>query len=190
MSAALLLPIRIMLLILLPVVACAEGEKAAAASQDAPAPEGYHVYQSVQIDPEVSGFDGFLQLLQDKRLEGINSEERRGDPEFMWCRDLLSELEDFCASIKERPFLPAMVRLVRLDGSVANSRTMERSLASMASHHLYGSKKPTYFITVDYSIGMGSYNGPITFLVELSSGKLQWLKALTRRLVRNVRSLS
>lgn len=181
MNNDLMLPIRIMLCVVAPLIVYAEGDKAAEPQrQGALAPKGYHIYQSVQIDPQVSGFDGFLQLLQDKRVEGPIREALWGADEFMWCYKP-SELKDFCASIEEKPLLPAILRLVRPDSSVEDSRTMERPLATMTMHHLYGSKKPTYFITVDYSTGMGAYPGPVTALAEVSSGRLQWLKALDAR---------
>jgi len=143
--------------------------------QEATPPEGYRVFQSMQLDLKSDGLDGSLQLLQDERVVGPIRDELWGSDCHMWCFDG-TDLREFCASIGKKPLLPAMVCLVRTDGSVADSRTMERELASLTVHHLYDSRRPTYFVTADYSVGAGAYNGPSTFLAEVKEGKLQWLE--------------
>lgn len=141
------------------------------------APAGcYRVYQSIQVHSDIERFDGHIQLLQDDRVIGTIREDLWGSDDARWCSDG-TPLKDFCASIQKEPLLPAMVRLVGIGGFVHDNRTMRRELASMSVHRLYGDERPTYLITVDHSIGQGSYNGPATRLAEVKAGKLAWLTA-------------
>ena len=61
------------------------------------------------------------------------------------------------------------------------SHTLERGLATLDKTSLYSSNQPTYVLNVDFSIGWGSYNGPITSFFEITSGKLDFLKAINQQ---------
>ena len=94
-----------------------------------------------------------LELLTDKRVKpGMSDEDAMGLP-------------------------PAKLRLFRADGTLAQEKTLERSRAFLKmAPPLYGEAgQETYLLTVDYSVGMGSYNGPITFLVEVTSGAMRYV---------------
>lgn len=70
---------------------------------------------------------------------------------------------------------PAMLRWVAIDGSVRATLNLERPLARLDSSHSVANEPPR--VTVDYGIGSGSYNGPITRWVIPKEGRLQWVKA-------------
>ena len=72
----------------------------------------------------------------------------------------------------------ATLRVVRSDGSIADAADLERPHAQLAHARLYGdAARETYLVTVDYSVGAGSYAGPITSFVEVIDGRLKWLDA-------------
>src|SRR5262249_32915423 len=72
----------------------------------------------------------------------------------------------------------AELRLVRPDGTVADTIALERPLAQIERARLYGSTaRDPFLIPVDYGAGAGSYNGPATFLIEPTEGHLNFLEA-------------
>ena len=79
------------------------------------------------------------------------------------------------------PLVPSVLRLLSAEGQVLEEITLERPLARLAPAPLLGFP-PTWFLTVDYSIGMGSYNGPITSLVQIHGDRLHWLEGPKGRL--------
>jgi hypothetical protein len=69
------------------------------------------------------------------------------------------------------------VRLVTESGRVLDHRLFERELADISPVALYGALRPVIAVTIDYSIGLGSYAGPITRFAESSGGRLVWLSS-------------
>jgi len=134
-------------------------------------PENYTIYQRFPLTQTIHGISGTLQLLEDARL----SDELRQQ---MWFVGDISYSPEFV----EKPLLPKIVRLVNLTGQPVMSRTLERGLAKIAETSLYNeTNKPTYLLTVDYSVGWGGSNGPITFLVEVNGGNLEFLNAIDEK---------
>ena len=110
----------------------------------------YAVRKSISLTQTINGAAGQLELVTDTRVKPGMSDAETVD------------------------FLPARLRLVTPSGVVAWEKKLERSRAELTTAPpLYGTKnaRPTYLLTVDYSADMGSYNGPITFLVEVVDGK-------------------
>lgn len=57
---------------------------------------------------------------------------------------------------------------------------MEEYFAEIKKVYLYGSTRPSYLLTLDYSVGAGSYNGPITWLVEVVEGAIKRVEAVDK----------
>jgi hypothetical protein len=72
-------------------------------------------------------------------------------------------------------YLNAIVVLEDDRGNELDSREMEEPIATLKPSSLAG-EGPIFLLTVDYSIGMGSYNGPITFLLAISGIRLKILE--------------
>lgn len=139
----------------------------------------YKVYGKFQLYSQTHGLNGYLELLQDRRLLGTHRENLWGSGDSFWCyKPQSNAMKEFCASTQKEPLLPAVVRIIDASGKVIDSRTMERPLASVSPYKLYDSERITYFTTVDYSTGAGSYNGPIEFMVEVDNGKLKWMRGV------------
>lgn len=123
------------------------------AAQAPKADAKYVVRETIDLTPALHGTTGRLELLTDARIK----------PD-------MSDADTF-------DFPHAKIRVVGADGSVSQEKTLERSRATLdTAPPLYGQRRnlPTYLLTVDYSAGMGSYNGPITFLVEVVNGAMRF----------------
>lgn len=122
----------------------------------------------------LNGVDGRLELLQDSRLdESLRS--------ILWngaAVDSLPTNHFYWQRFKDRPPQPAMIRVVDENGTVLEKMSFERPLAKCERIFLYPNKFPTFLLAVDYSIGMGSYAGPATSLVEIAGGALRIIEAL------------
>lgn len=133
---------------------------------------GYAVYRRSPLTSKRNGIVGEIQLLQDSRLPTTPRNEIWG---------YLARREDDPASpFAKAPARNAVLRIVDRGGRLVEEKQMERPLAAMETASLYGDDRITYLITVDFTAGMGSYNGPITSLVEVVGGKLQWVQALDK----------
>ena len=163
-----LLPVA--LLLTLPVLA--EARTAVAAGDILPAE--YAIYQSIPLDPTENGIGGSLQILQDKR---VTPEYRKtwgmsADPQ-----SALGEDAPLVQSIKAALLKNGRLRLVGADGRKIVDEAFEAPLGEARQVFLYGTKFPTYLVSVDPGIGFGSYAGPATMLVEIRKGKLLHIQA-------------
>ena len=145
----------------------------------APPPAGYVVRTSFALTPERDGIGGRIELLEDARIRPAMREQIAqaygADPCLGDSRDTV--LRPLCAAPRRRPLRPALLRVVDSTGRVVASRRQERQLAELKVAHLYGDSRPTYLLTVDQFLGVGSYRGYSTTFAEVRDGKLVWLTA-------------
>jgi hypothetical protein len=169
-----------MIMKLLPVFAALfalTGSQAVAASP-AMFPDGYSLYKSIGLDAKSDGMAGTIQVLEDARITPYIRKELDGTGTGMTCDGPDDKpTQDFCASLQGHDPRPAIVRLLGADGQVFDSRTFERELGDISADHLYDDARVTYLVTVDMSVGAGSYAGPATMLMEISAKRFKWLQA-------------
>ena len=126
----------------------------------------------VPLSQVANGVDGELQILKDARITRAIAKQ-------VWNTGGLDvEQEDYIPSSKESPVRNARIQVVARNGAVLDSEELERPLARIGTAHLYPNAKASYLLSVDYSAGFGSYSGPITFVVEVSGGRLHWVEAV------------
>jgi hypothetical protein len=118
-------------------------------------------HQKLSLSQASDGRDGTLEVLRDRRLttDDINRLEQH-DPDNDPSHD--SEYSD--TSLKK-----ARLELKAEDGHVVSSMELEKPYAKLdavpiSPHHR------AILVTQDFSIGMGSYNGPITKVIDVSRG--------------------
>jgi len=154
----------------------------AAHAQEGPARRGepeklddYAIYRRNPLTQKQNGIDGELQLLQDARLSAALRSRT-------WGQVPLEVLvfEDPASPFKKVPARNAVLRIVDRGGRVVDRKPFDKPLAKMEAANLYGDDRIAYLVSVDYSSGMGSYNGPVTSLVEVARGKLKWLEAVDK----------
>jgi hypothetical protein len=132
-------------------------------------PPGYTEYQSVPVNVPEAGMTGFLQILQDNR---VTPAYRRtwglsANPEMP-----LGPNDPLVAKVKHDPLRNGLLRQTNNEGRILSVYALGEPLAEIKTDFLYGTKFPTYFLSVDYGIGMGSYAGPATTLIEIHDGRL------------------
>jgi hypothetical protein len=137
-------------------------------------PEGYVAFGSASLSKQGDGMLGWLVLLQDERLR-----EHRTRQQFLggsYCDLDQNKTADVCTGV---PVRPAVVLLVDANQQVLDSTTLEREVADLAmAQRLYGTRKLTHVLTVDYNTGAGQLAGPCALFVEIEQGKLHWLDSI------------
>ncbi len=131
-----------------------------------PAPSGYAVASRAALD---GGASQALEILEDSRI----SPQLRGqmwhtsdDPAFV-----LPEHSPLAAELARHPLRAARVRIVDAQGITQAEQLLDEPLAKVERAGWRGLAAPTYLLTVDHSIGMGSYAGlSVTLLVPGESG--------------------
>jgi len=140
------------------------------------------VRAAVALVKAVNGLDDRLELLEDARIRPEFRSLLWGSDEAMYCYQGGGDaLRPFCASLTVAPLRRALVRVVTRAGREVVAQELERELGELTTVRLYGDTRPTYAVTVDLSVGFGSYAGPLTRLAEIRDSRLVWLRAVDQR---------
>ncbi len=143
----------------------------------------YRVSKSFPLSKSVNGIDGILQLLQDSRLPRNLYGKPFGTP----FKDSYMDDKDVLPLFKDSPPLGAVLRIVSQRKELVlteESHTSDDTPVAWLEEAKLVGKKPTYLLTRDFSMSMGSYNGPITFFYEVAGGELkpvEYLDAKTEK---------
>jgi hypothetical protein len=119
--------------------------------------ERYRIEDSLALDADSNGIDGQLRLLLDKSLP--------------------SAIRDFSPNEDTAHHVPALLTIVDTAGRVLLVDTLARPAAWLDSEVVLQPDPRWKAITIDYSTGLGSYNGPVTSFLRVRGGKLEWLEA-------------
>ena len=134
------------------------------------------VVQRLPLHKDAYGVEGWLEVLTDARLSQNLRKEMWGVGDWPF---VLPQNDPRRKVFSRQPPLNAVVRIVDRQSHVVEARTLERPLARIAEEKMQG-HHPTFMVTVDYSVGFGSYAGLSTFLLDISDGKLVWASAIDR----------
>jgi hypothetical protein len=145
---------------------------AAPSAPAAPAPaaaapaaaQGYRVAQRV---PTSDRAGSVLEILEDARITPELHKTLWGSGDGV---DGLPE------GVSHAPLLDAQVRLVSATGAVLASRKLDYPLASLEAAPLHGLPSPAWFLTIDETAPMGSYNGPATEILVPAQGGVEALR--------------
>ncbi|MGK5085524.1 hypothetical protein WDW37_19725 [Bdellovibrionota bacterium FG-1] len=127
------------------------------------------IHQNLPLSKELDGFDGRLEILRDSRLRGA-------DIKMMKEHDPDSNPER-APRFKTHPLRMAVVQLKSGSANVVQSITLDKPYANLEAVTIGEKGRRYYFLTQDFAIGMGSYNGPITQILEVTSQAITWAKA-------------
>ena len=72
---------------------------------------------------------------------------------------------------------PAILELRGCKGQLLDRLTLDAPLARLDSVPVRGAPAPTYLVSVDLTAESGSYNGPLTFPVQVKDQQLQRVEA-------------
>lgn len=116
----------------------------------------YFVYQS--LTASVGTTTGRIQILRDARLRGV--------------KRIPLDIDGPQAITHTS----ALLRLLDANGQKLEVHQLEKPLAWIKRSKVEG-PGPTFEVTVDFSTGAGTYNGPMTSFVSTGEGKMRWLEA-------------
>ncbi len=123
-------------------------------------PDGYAVASRTPVDGSAGQA---LEILEDSRI----SPPLRGqmwhvssDPAFVLPQD-----SPLAAELARHPLRAARLRLMDAQGAVLAEQLLDEPLARVERALWRGLAAPTYLLTVDHSVGMGSYAGLSTVLL-------------------------
>lgn len=136
--------------------------------------QGYKIYQGLTLNQYSNGIDGFILILIDERIDGLTGEIRK-DP-YSGVGTLHLELDPRTWSLQQGEVKPALLLVVDDRLRTLYSEQLGKESARLDRVFLYQDKsKPTFIVTCDYSIGSGSYNGPISYFLEISAGGIRYI---------------
>ena len=140
-----------------------------ARADEAALPPGYALHRSLPLDKAANGTDGALQILEDSRitpaLRGLMWQQTNDTDLILAARDPLR------AAFAKKPLQPAHLRFVDGAGKVLADQPFDVPLADIEVQPLHDGA-PTFLVSTDHSVGMGSYAGLETTLAEIDQGKL------------------
>jgi len=138
----------------------------------------YKISKSYPLTKAVHGIEGVLQLLQDSRLTKDAYNKQMGTA----FQDMNMINEKLIPLFKENPRLGAVLRILSKEKKffrIIESHTYDMvPVAWLEEVRLIEGYKPAYLLTLDESVGMGSYNGPTTYFYEIADGKLKPIEYL------------
>jgi hypothetical protein len=127
----------------------------------------YRLAQQLPLTKYSNGLEGHILILVDHRLVGVMGRSReshhQGVEAFSFSRDLHTLLLQ-----EEEGRQTALLFVVDDKLRIVYERPLGRASARLDRVHLYEDKRrSTFIVTTDFSIGWGSYNGPVSEFLEV-----------------------
>lgn len=135
---------------------------------------GYNLYQSLKLNKFSNGINGALLILLDKRVKGI-----MGELKFDGYKDIITPHFESNFGEQDIDFdklKQALLLVVDERLKILYYEYLGRESARIDRVFIYPNKnRTTYILTRDYSIGMGSYAGPISYFLEVNEHGIQYI---------------
>lgn len=139
------------------------------------------VAQRLPLHKATHGMEGWLEVLTDARLSQNLKREMWGVGDWPF---VLPQNDLRRKVFAKQPPLNATLRVLDRQSHVVDTRNLEMPLARIAEEQIQG-QHPTFMVTVDYSVGFGSYAGLSTFLLDITMenwhGQVLWTSPAKRR---------
>jgi hypothetical protein len=128
--------------------------------------DGYKIFQGLALNKYSNGVDGFLLILIDERIDGLSGAMTKDA--YSGVGTLYVKLDPQNWSLRRGEVKQALLLVVDEHRRILYSEQLGRESARLDRVFLYRDKRlPTFIVTRDYSIGWGSYNGPISYFLEV-----------------------
>ncbi|MFZ0961482.1 MAG: hypothetical protein WAO35_11315 [Terriglobia bacterium] len=134
----------------------------------------YALAQRFTLQQKTDGANGVLGLLMDARLTASVQEELWGEGDWSL---VLSPSDNLFKEFSSLPPGSAKLTIRDHDGKLVAQRSLEKPLAKLQEWNTAHSGNREFLLTVAYSAGWGSYNGPITTLLQISNGTFHDVEA-------------
>ena len=128
------------------------------------------VYRTLALDRSSFGVEGKIEVLKDKRLLDSDIKAFEEDP-----IEVGSNFESL-PKFKEKQPKHAQLVFLNANNKVIQTIELEKAYASVNVLDL-GLNKKFVLVEQNYSIGWGSYNGPIAQILEVTPNEMKWVKA-------------
>jgi hypothetical protein len=135
----------------------------------------YVVTTTFPLRRATNGVDGTLELRVDERLTESVRQEMWGVGDWPF---VLSSDSKLYTEFSALPPGKAKLTITDNKGRLIAERTLKTPLAKLEPWNPSSGVSDAFLVTEDFSIGFGSYNGPATSLVEVSSTAFRDVKAL------------
>jgi hypothetical protein len=136
--------------------------------------DGYKIFQALDLNSYSNGIDGSALILVDERLEGLRGAIKK-DP-YSGIETLDVEPDPSAWFLPQQDVNQALMLIVDQRLRILYSERLGRESARLDRVFLYQDRsKPTFILTRDYSIGWGSYNGPISYFLEASGSGIRYI---------------
>lgn len=121
-----------------------------------------------------NGIDGSILILIDERIDGLSGAMTK-DP-YSGIGNLHLELDPHNWCLRQGEVKEAVLLVVDERLRILYSEQLGRESARLDRVFLYQDKsRATFIVTRDYSIGWGSYNGPISYFLEVSESGIHYI---------------
>lgn len=135
---------------------------------------GYRIFQGLTLNRFSNGVDGSILILIDERIDGLAG-AMRNDP-YSGMGTLHLELDPRNWSLRQDEVKPALLLVVDEKLRVLYSEELGRESARLDRVFLYRDRShPTFVVTRDYSIGWGSYNGPVSYFLDVTESGIHYI---------------
>lgn len=136
--------------------------------------DGYRIFQALELNAYSNGVDGSALILVDERLEGLRGAIKK-DP-YSDIETLGVDPDPSAWFLPQQDVNEALMLIVDQRLRILYAERLGRESARLDRVFLYQDRsKPTFVLTRDYSIGMGSYNGPISYFLEVSASGIRYI---------------
>jgi hypothetical protein len=135
---------------------------------------GYKIYQGLTLNSYSNGIDGSILILIDERLEGLKGEIQRNTYSQISTINIESDPKTW--ALEQGQVKQALLLVVDDRLRILYTEQLGRESARIDRVFLYENRRrPTFVLTRDYSIGMGSYNGPVSYFLEVSAAGIRYI---------------
>jgi hypothetical protein len=136
--------------------------------------EGYRIFQALDLNSYSNGIDGSALILVDGRLDGLRGVIKK-DP-YSGIETLDVQPDPSAWFLPQQDVNEALLLIVDQRLRILYAERLGRESARLDRVFLYPDRsKSTFVLTRDYSIGWGSYNGPISYFLEVSGTGIRYI---------------
>jgi hypothetical protein len=130
--------------------------------------DGYKVYQGLRLTEYSNGIDGSILVLIDERINGVTGGMLKDA--YSEVEALHLQMDPTIWSLEAGEVRQALLLVIDRERRILYHEQLGRESARIDRVFLYRDRsKPTFIVTRDYSIGWGSYNGPVSYFLEVSA---------------------
>ena len=136
--------------------------------------KGYEIYQKLALNSYSNGIDGSILILIDERIDGLVGEVIRFA--YSAIETIRVQSDPRTWEIRQGEVRQALLLVIDDLNRVLYTEQLGRESARIDRVYLYEDRsKCTFVLTRDYSISFGSYNGPVSYFLEVNESGIRYI---------------